>query len=81
MKIPQNKVKTFADRQLSKVFHIAPLVNFFEILHQLKVIIENPHLKVIKFKREENMIIRCYYQTLFLSIEPNIPVLGKVSGT
>ena len=53
MKIPQNKVKTFVDRQLSKVFHIAPLVNLFEILHQLKVIIENPHLKVDKFKMEK----------------------------
>ena len=65
----------YFDLQLSKIFHIAPLVKLFEILHQFEVIIENPHLTVEKFKRE-NKISKCFYQTLFLSVKPNIPVLG-----
>ena len=43
------------DLQLSEVFHITPLIKLFEILHQFEVVIENPDLKVGKYK-EERMI-------------------------
>ena len=43
------------DLQLSEVFHIAPLIKLFEILHQFEVVIENSDLKVGWYKEERRI--------------------------
>ena len=69
------KILKILNLQLCEIFHITPLVKLFEILHQLKIVIKNSDLEIGTVEKKIN---RCFYQTLFLPVEPNISMLCKV---